>query len=323
MTCLKQAGTTFEAVVCLRRVKQLLNDIDRSDRLKFCKVDYENAKIVLHRNPSVWSDTLSREFGAITSQYFNQSNFRYLPHALIQEIFLWLPIDEFSPVPAVCWEWYQLGTADEVWKSFYQYKFLRHNPGTMPAQTTNYINSFKLRLADPQIGDKVEVAWRGKFRLEAMDVYQGLAWWVAEVVDKHPAQEKYKIHYPGWESKWDEWVTKSRLRWAVDSNTICKISPGAVVELWCCGANVPGAWLESRVKKVRAGRYCVNRVLASGPLWVERERLRLVKHPADPEHARIGSPTRSSLLNILPEGVYQRLSRISSPGQNDGNCTIM
>tara|TARA_B110000090_G_scaffold192162_1_gene225334 strand:- start:158 stop:352 length:195 start_codon:yes stop_codon:yes gene_type:complete len=50
------------------------------------------------------------------------------------------------------------------------------------------------------------VAWRGKFRLEAMDVYQGLAWWVAEIVDKHTEQGKYKIRYPGWESRWDEWV---------------------------------------------------------------------------------------------------------------------
>ena len=32
------------------------------------------------------------------------------------------------------------------------------------------------------------MAWRGKFRLEASEVYQGLAWWVAEVVDKHTAQ---------------------------------------------------------------------------------------------------------------------------------------
>ena len=53
--------------------------------------------------------------------------------------------------------------------------------------------------------------------------------------------------------------------------------PDAVVELWCCGANVPGAWLESRVKRVRNGRYCVGRVLSTGSLWVERDRLRLVK----------------------------------------------
>jgi hypothetical protein len=156
-----------------------------------------------------------------------------------------------------------------------------------------------------------------------MDVYQGLAWWVAEVVDKHPAQGKYKIHYPGWESRWDEWVTRSRLRWAVDSNVLCQILPGAVVELWCCGANVPGAWLESRVKKVRAGKFCINRVLSSGPLWVDRDRLRLVKHPADADNARVGTPRRGSILNMLPESISQRLSSISISSPQSPACTIV
>ena len=43
---------------------------------------------------------------------------------------------------------------------------------------------FHQRLLDPRVGDRVEVAWRGKFRLEALDIYQGLAWWVAVVVEK-------------------------------------------------------------------------------------------------------------------------------------------
>ncbi len=36
------------------------------------------------------------------------------------------------------------------------------------------MNSFQLRLNDPEIGDKIEVAWKGKFRLETQDVYQGI-----------------------------------------------------------------------------------------------------------------------------------------------------
>jgi len=320
---LKQSGTSFEAVICLRRIQILLNDIDRNDRLRFCKGDFENAKNVLRRNTGVWSDVLAREFSTITTNYFNQSAFRCLPTAVVQEIFLWLQIDEFSPVPAVCREWYELGISDEVWQMFYRYKFVRHNPGTMPTLKSDYMKSFKARLADPQIGDKVEVAWRGKFRLEAMDVYQGLAWWVAEVVDKHPSQGKYKIRYPGWESRWDEWVTRSRLRWAVDSNALCQIQSGAVVELWCCGANVPGAWLESRVKKVRGGRYCINRVLTTGPLWVERDRLRLVKRPSDIDNARHGSPMRgNTLLSLLPESFSMRISSIGSHNGST-NCVVM
>lgn len=99
-----------------------------------------------------------------------------LPTDLIKAIFVWLPIDEFCPVPAVCQDWNHLGASDEVWKTFYLYRFIRYNPDTMPLFNENYRQAFKIRLADPQIGDKVEVAWRGKFRLEALDVYQGLAW---------------------------------------------------------------------------------------------------------------------------------------------------
>jgi hypothetical protein len=139
------------------------------------------------------------------------------------------------------------------------------------------MQEFKKRLEDPEIGDKVEVAWRGKFRLETQDVYQGLAWWLAEIVDKNPAEEKYKIRYPGWESRWDEWVPRSRLRWTVQPNKLVSIYVGDIVELWCCGVNVPGAWLETKVKKIRGNRYCLGKVISSGSLWVERDRIRLVK----------------------------------------------
>ena len=162
-----------------------------------------------------------------------------------------------------------------------------HSRNQNQDHTGFYQNAFRSRLADPHIGDKVEVAWRGKFRLEATEVYQGLAWWVAEVVDKHTAQGKYKIRYPGWESRWDEWVPRSRLRWAVDRNIINQIKVDDTVELWCCGANVPGAWLEARIKRTRDGKYCVGRVLSTGSLWVERDRLRLVRQSTSTESSLI------------------------------------
>ena len=133
-----------------------------------------------------------------------------IPTDILLEIFEWLPIDDFSPVSAVCTEWQKLAVSDEIWLVFYRYKFLRHNPGTMPIIPGNYLAAFRSRLASPQMGDKVEVAWRGKFRLEALDVYQGLAWWVAEVVDKHTSQGKYKIRYPGWESRFVTYHTSFR-----------------------------------------------------------------------------------------------------------------
>ena len=128
--------------------------------------------------------------------------------------------------------------------------------------------------------------------------------------------------------RWDEWVPKSRLRWAVDRNEVAQILPNDVVELWCCGANVPGAWLESRVKKVRNGRYCVGRVLSTGSLWVERDRLRLVKHVISIEGAS-QSPSLADPRSIpsIPTIISIDNSRISLidriRGNNRMGCSLM
>jgi len=282
MACLKQSTSFFEAVECLRRVRVLLREVDKSDRIKFCKADYDTAVKALRRMKNVWSDDLFRESVSITNDFFNESAFVNIPRDVLMEIFLWMPINKFAPVLSVCWEWCETGTSDDIWGIYYRRKFLMNNPGMMPSLASDdFMTSFHIRLKDPQIGDKVEVAWRGKFRLETQDVYQGLAWWVAEVVDKHQSQGRYKIRYPGWDSRWDEWVPRSRLRWAVSENTLVSIHVNDVVELWCCGANVPGAWLESKVKKVHGDRYCLGKVLSSGYLWVERSRLRLVRSAAE------------------------------------------
>ena len=150
-----------------------------------------------------------------------------------------------------------------------------------------------------------------------LDVYQGLAWWVAEVVDKNKRQGRYKIRYPGWESRWDEWVPLQRLRWTVARNTIEEIKTGDSVELWCCGANVPGAWLECKVKRVRTKsaetKYCIARVLQSGHLWVERERLRLVHKP--PSGGQTTAKSQDSPNNMLARrSVSSRL--LSSMGNS-------
>jgi hypothetical protein len=196
-----------------------------------------------------------------------------LPDVLFIEIFLMIPIEEYSKLPLVCLEWKEIATCDIIWKIQFHRKFLVSNPTSGPTLTTNYWNSFRERLADPQIGDSVEVAWRGKFRLESQAVYQGLAWWVATVVERNNPI-RYKIHYPGWESRWDEWVERRRLRWTTDQDLHTKLRNNDRVELWCCGFNVPGAWLETTVKKVRQERYAVQRSQETGIVWVDRERLR-------------------------------------------------
>ena len=287
--CFKLSGSVFECIGHLRHICDILDEVDRKDRVKYCKSDFDNAVSVVKKSSTlIVTDELLQELIHISKKYFNQNSLRRMPLDMMFEIFGRLGLDEFSVYSSTCKEWSLLASRDEVWKRLYHQRFTKSNPTSMPRAQKGFKEQYKARMEDPELGDKVEVAWRGKFRLEARDVYQGLAWWVAEVVDKHTEVGKYKIRYPGWESRWDEWVPRTRLRWAVEKNTLCAIRSGDVVELWCCGANVPGAWLESRVKKVRDGRFCVNRVLTTGttshsrPLWADRARLRLVRHPQGP-----------------------------------------
>eukprot|EP00428_Durinskia_dybowskii_P077747 CAMPEP_0170357452 /NCGR_PEP_ID=MMETSP0117_2-20130122/1715_1 /TAXON_ID=400756 /ORGANISM="Durinskia baltica, Strain CSIRO CS-38" /LENGTH=412 /DNA_ID=CAMNT_0010611621 /DNA_START=116 /DNA_END=1354 /DNA_ORIENTATION=+ len=303
LASLKQSGSYFEAIECLRRIRVLLSEVDLSDRLKYCKQDYDDAVKILRKKKVVWNNELFKEVVAITVKYFSANPFQKLPVSTFIEILMFIPVEELVPLLTVCCEWYEIGTCNEAWSNIYRRKFLINNPGRLPSISENMMLCYHTRLMDPCIGDKVEVAWRGKFRLETSDVYQGLAWWVAEIVNTHPEHKRYKIRYPGWDSRWDEWVPRSRLRWKVSTNTIVSIQVGDVVELWCCGANVPGAWLESKVKRIRNGRYCLGRVLSSGYLWVERERIRLVRRPfatiagnAD-ENLRVSS--RSMIGNLV------------------------
>ena len=284
LNAFRSCGSAFEAIICLRRLAILLMDIQVEDRISFCKSDFDdavsNVRSRLLRIGVQWSQDLTKELISMNSCFFNKCRFQKLPTVLIQEILMWLNIEDSTTTLCVCREWKELGTSEEIWKIFYHRKFVRNNPNSMPfGIVLDFRSKFKNRLRDPHIGDKVEVAWKGKFRLESTEVYQGLAWWVAEVVDKHTIQRKYKIRYPGWESKWDEWVGRERLRWAVDTNTLTSIRNNDFVELWCCGSNVPGAWLQTQVKGVRNGQYCLSRGSNEGPMWVGRERLRLTKKP--------------------------------------------
>jgi hypothetical protein len=58
----------------------------------------------------------------------------------MKEIFVWLPIDDFAPISSVCGDWKEVACSDEVWQTFYRYKFLRHNPDTMPLDKGIVVN---------------------------------------------------------------------------------------------------------------------------------------------------------------------------------------
>jgi hypothetical protein len=47
---------------------------------------------------------------------------------------------------------------------------------------------------------------------EQVSVKYGDVWYVATIIEVDAAQNKVKIHYDGWGSEWDEWVTPDRVR---------------------------------------------------------------------------------------------------------------
>ena len=199
----------------------------------------------------------------------------------------------------------------------------------------SYKRRYKGRLLDPRIGDAVEVAWRGKFRLESLEIYRGTAWWVAIVVDKvsldsatdptrvggppraslRPDPRRvyaaancwYKVTFPGWEGRWDEWVSRDRLRWAArGADADVQIAVHDDVEVWCGSKNVPGAWLEATVQRAKDQEFfMIGRVLSSGSLWVDRSRVR----PARRKACRPVERRRSCVAyaaNLLPTGRVAR-----------------
>jgi len=353
-----------------------------------------------------WTPGIHRQLASLLQDYFEVPFTADMPAAVVDYIFLFLPIQKFADLCAVSSAWDAAASGDIIWRQFYIARFpplaeaptdasrrqplsasgggapsvarllwgpatgvvdhgtagasapqrrrryrsspdmaravsdggvvpvpsrdLAEPPSSPPASgpspsTTSTLSSFKARyhrrLLDPWIGDRVEVAWRGKFRLEAMEVYQGLAWWEAVVVNKElPDSEgvegafsaRYKIHYPGWVSRWDEWVHRNRLRWKkCDDIDGTPIRVNDDVEVWCCGSNVPGAWLEAKVRKVRGDRYDVGRVLSNGSLWVERNRVRLaVKKSESGRHSRsLGFPTLFTSTPAVAESARRSLSR--------------
>jgi hypothetical protein len=109
-----------------------------------------------------------------------------LPEGLLHDIYGWLSIENYQSLMYVCKEWHQVARNETHWKIFYYAKFPVRN--IIESEITTYFSAYRHRLLNPLVNDYVEIAWRGKFRLEGLDVYRGLAWWNAKIVDRHVSQ---------------------------------------------------------------------------------------------------------------------------------------
>ena len=91
-------------------------------------------------------------------------------------------------------------------------------------KSNNCAQLYRSRVLLPMIHDKVEVMWKGKFRLDDNAIYSGLGWWTAEVLAHR--DKCIKIRYPGWSERWEEWVCFYKI-FVIDIVDLCCISIGS------------------------------------------------------------------------------------------------
>ena len=314
---LTHSSSSSDLLNCLKRMKVIFGVLHFQYRSSLtCQLRQHLAK--LYAQNTGWS-LFVNEVAIIAIRSFMVFNYiSELPEGLLHHIIGWLSIDNFNSLLFVNKEWLIVALNDNHWKFFYNMKF---GVTFKDMEISNYSAAYSLRLQYPCINDDIEIAWRGKFRLDGLDVYRGLAWWRAKIVDRHVSQEKYKVHYDGWDSRWDEWVPRTRVRWSFDPKTACDgsakfIKRDEVIEVWCQGNLVPGAWLEARVKRIRGTRLQLDKVQMNElPLWVDQHLVRLLKDSYDQDNKS------RPVVDILLEG-EQMLQTDTNLG-DAMNCGIL
>mmetsp|Transcript_451 Transcript_451/g.591 ORF Transcript_451/g.591 Transcript_451/m.591 type:complete len:462 (-) Transcript_451:390-1775(-) len=155
-----------------------------------------------------------------------------LPDELFLDSFIWLNETEICLSAAlVCKSWCVACSGCYIWKPLFEARFLE-NVEDCSTPSSGFKQAYINRLHHPMPGDGLEVAWHGKFRLENQSTFYGLSWWEATIVEtdvQDATNPRYKVHYPGWNARWDEWVVPSRLRWPLPSSATkgLRKQPGA------------------------------------------------------------------------------------------------
>jgi hypothetical protein len=72
ISLLKACGTAFEIATCLRRIEELLLEIDYVDRIKLCKGDFEMALQELQAHDIYFTDKLIKTISSMKIKYFNE-----------------------------------------------------------------------------------------------------------------------------------------------------------------------------------------------------------------------------------------------------------
>lgn len=112
----------------------------------------------------------------------------------------------FLSVSFVCAQSYNIGQTVEVkWNGYWHQAAISNiNNGLYyihysgwASSYDEWVNAIRIRNGQYSIGDNVSVLWKG-------------AYYNAKIISK--SNSLFKIHYIGYDSKWDEWVQCNRIR---------------------------------------------------------------------------------------------------------------
>ena len=115
LTYLINSESTFDAIVHLKKISDILKNINYLDKLTICKFQFQDAIESMRFNDLYVFLDLEDRFKEIVVSHFTISNFDKLPTILVQEIFLWLNHESFLNYFSVCKYWKEILYEDTVW----------------------------------------------------------------------------------------------------------------------------------------------------------------------------------------------------------------
>jgi hypothetical protein len=182
----KEAGSLEDALLAVYRVSSFLADCDTAQRENLAREFAREAEEKQTAAPELFVQQLT-DLLATIKPCDAQSNelSETLRPALMREVMLFLSLAELGGIASVSQEWRALSEHNFLWRQPYLSRFGFHEPAEELSNSSStaaaaaqplYKEFFAQRLVNPQVKDRVEVAWRGKFRLESLEIYSGLAW---------------------------------------------------------------------------------------------------------------------------------------------------
>ena len=196
---LAKSATAAEVRASLRRVLEALENCDARglvevrpfldaavpEHQKQLEAGKERSSTSRSMNAAAWTRENRAFFVSMLLTYYKGDRLSMLPKDVVCGCVLsFCDIALLAKLTSVSRATRNVADSDAAWRSAYERAFGGSKAGVTYDYGASLKESYHQRIRDPTVGDRVEVAWQGRFRLEGLEVYRGLAWWAAEVAEK-------------------------------------------------------------------------------------------------------------------------------------------